>query len=323
MKNGGINYFRLAVIGMLAILAWVAMEAVTAQDPAASVMMLAQLAGLAAFSISLSFILCGTGWAQKLGYLGGCCGVALTSFYADDTYVPIAVCGVWALALAIVRMIKFVQPGSPTRGDTLLQINLLMVTLAYCTITVIVTGFFGRKSPPTGRMFMGLPPTSGIIVFTMIYGAVFTILGTRLMPRSGGPRWLSSPGKLRDRKSMRGVTLIELLIVVAILAITVPSIVHIVHMSAEHSARSREAMEATTLVRNEFEKLRAGVVPLEEGVYTTQERIPFTVSIGPAGENGLHEVTMTADVGSEWFREQLVFEGLVAQTAQEAEDANR
>lgn len=132
------------------------------------------------------------------------------------------------------------------------------------------------------------------------------------------PRTLRDPERLPDyaiRSRVRGVTLIELLIVIAIIAISAPMFLKANMIAMQHSRRAAEARQATMQVRSELDRIRAGSTKLEPGVYTQAAEgssLPMQVEVSAPRADGLTSVTLRMTIGRPLMPQTLAFDALIA-----------
>ena len=119
-----------------------------------------------------------------------------------------------------------------------------------------------------------------------------------------------SPGR-------RGITLIELLIVVAILAITSVTFAHLIQTASMTNRKSDEARQAVRIARNEFETLRASRALAPGSRSVSESRLPTNITVGAASEDGLAPVTVAVTIGAPLQTETIQFHALIP-TASEA-----
>ena len=217
--------------------------------------------------------------------------------------------------LAILVIGEWVNGRDAMRGPlqaiawSALSFSIGMVEIAHSTSlwlssinsNVLLNFAIGLMTDPSLRVFLYslLPILWGILL---------------LRPRSL-PRFVSSPRSLpRLPKSTRGMSLIELLIVISIIAIIAPMYMHAVHTASIHSARARDEREAALVVSAEVERLRAGATPLVAGLTEKREsgELPMSITIAEPRADGLVPVSISITVGPPVRRADIVFDALIA-----------
>ncbi len=223
------------------------------------------------------------------------------------------------------RTRRFYRGGFPSGFSvfcfTFVFLSFLFVGFPFDMIVSDYLGFFAipkvigpgqAYSDPNGAFHYSMKEIIFYSVIYLLWGLL--LFRTKMIPRS-----LRMPPRLRSYPR-RGVTLIELLIVVAIIAITAPVFLHAVHLSSVHTARSRDARIAVQQARNEIERLRAAPESLESGTRTLPAETAgreMILVVGEPREDSLVPVALTFDAGPEVARETITFEALIAPAAGE------
>ena len=118
----------------------------------------------------------------------------------------------------------------------------------------------------------------------------------------------------------RGMTLIEILIIMAIMSILAVSVAHVSAVVLRTAHSQQTWVEAMELAQDEIAMLRAGERLPDPGVHPIHEEVAdlhsqpgqnATVEIGPGGDEGVRQVRVTVRINNEFDRREVSLAALL------------